>query len=446
MVRVGLILALLLTGLGSGNLGVAQAAASAVDVAPQSTAGITLLGADEGAITLAFNFNLDQLQIDPSPNVDATGRTCQNVILAGAVADAAPGLPGLPLVSELVGIPPGVEVSVKSVELDSVTLPGVYHICPALDKRTEVDDAGSGTYVESKVQPDPAVYGVAQPYPAQTVAFADLGYMRSQRLGRVQLSPVQIDPVAGRVTLHRRVLVTLSFDQTGMAALASRTTTPQAVAEAAPFEATFANMLLNYEQARSWRLSPGETAMAGALSAADAGEAPTAIWTPPSPAYRVKVNSTGIYQLSHSDLSTAGLPVGTLTPASLRLFNAGKEIPITVTGEGDGKFDAGDLVIFYGEAVDTRYTDTNVYWLTYGGAKGLRMEQATTGGNATPATSYAETVTFERNLNYVSSLPKVEGFDHWYDAEDRCVGRMRPASVPTPWPPVIWPKPPSPPR
>ncbi len=44
-----------------------------------------------------------------------------------------------------------------------------------------------------------------------------------------------------------------------------------------------------------------------------------------------------------------------------------------------------------------------------------RQDQATTGGNATPAVSYAETVLFERNLNYVSSLPKQEGFDHWYD-------------------------------
>lgn len=421
-VRVGLILALLLTGLGSGNLGVAQAAAPAVDAAPQTASGITLLDADEGSMTLAFDFDLNQLQVDPSPSVDATGRTCQNVILAGAVADETPGLPGLPLVSKLVGIPPGVEVSVKSVELDPVTLPGVYHICPALDKGTQVDDAGTGTYVESKVQPDPAVYGVALPYPAQTVAFGDLGYMRSQRLGRVQVSPVQIDPVAGRVTLHRRVLVTLSFDQAGMAALASRALTSQAVAESAPFEATFAKTLLNYEQARAWRLDPGSTDGASALFPAGAGEAPTAIWTPPSPAYRVKVNTTGIYQLSYSDLSSAGLPVGTLTPASLRLFNAGKEIPITVTGEGDGKFDAGDAVIFYGEAVDTRYTDTNVYWLTYGGANGLRMQQATTGGNGTPATSYAETVTFERNINYVSSLPKVEGFDHWYDVKIDALG------------------------
>ena len=421
MTRLGLVLALLLTGLGPGNLGLVKAAAPALDPGIAASSGITLLSADDRSITLAFDFNLDQLQIAPSQGQDASGRACQEMTLAGSVAAGTPGLPGLPLVSELVGIPPGVGVSVESVELDSVTLPGVYHICPALDKGTAVDDADVGTYVERKILPDPAVYGVAQPYPAQMVVFFDLGYMRSQRLGRVQLSPVQIDPVAGLVTLHRRVLVTLKFNQVGMAAMTSRSAATADVAESAPFEATLANMLLNYDQSRSWRLAPAASAE-GALSAAQTGAAPTAIWTPPSPAYRVKVNSTGIYQLSQADLSAAGLPVSSLIPASLRLFNAGKEIPITVTGEGDGKFDAGDQVIFYGEAVDTRYTDTNVYWLTYGGANGLRMQQATTGGSATPADSYAESVTFERNINYVSTLPKLEGFDHWYDVQIQALG------------------------
>ena len=72
--------------------------------------------------------------------------------------------------------------------------------------------------------------------------------------------------------------------------------------------------------------------------------------------------------------------------------------------------------------MDTRYTYTKGYWLTYGGANGLRMQQATTGGSATPADSYAESVTFERNINYVSTLPKLEGFDHWYDVQIQALG------------------------
>ena len=67
------------------------------------------------------------------------------------------------------------------------------------------------------------------------------------------------------------------------------------------------------------------------------------------------------------------------------MFNAGQEVAIRVIGEEDGKLDAGDLVLFFGQGVDTRYTDTNVYWLTYGGTAGLRMGARASVAGGTPA-------------------------------------------------------------
>ena len=71
MTRLGLILALLLTGLGPGNLGLVKAAAPTLDPGIAASSGITLLSADDRSITLAFDFNLDQLQIAPSQGQDA---------------------------------------------------------------------------------------------------------------------------------------------------------------------------------------------------------------------------------------------------------------------------------------------------------------------------------------------------------------------------------------
>ena len=42
-------------------------------------------------------------------------------------------------------------------------------------------------------------------------------------------------------------------------------------------------------------------------------------------------------------------------------------------GESDGVFDVGDYVLFYGQALESKYTWSNVYWLTYGLATGKRM-------------------------------------------------------------------------
>jgi hypothetical protein len=91
------------------------------------------------------------------------------------------------------------------------------------------------------------------------------------------------------------------------------------------------------------------------------------------PRYKVRVDRNGIYQLTYGDLQAAGLPVASLDPRTFQLFNAGSEMRIHVPGEADGSFDPGDLILFYGEGLDTKYTDTNAYWLAYGEVNGLRM-------------------------------------------------------------------------
>ena len=100
-------------------------------------------------------------------------------------------------------------------------------------------------------------------------------------------------------------------------------------------------------------------------------------WTPPQPGYKVVVKDEGLYQITGAALAAAGVPVSQVDPRTIRIYNAtapgSHEVAIEVTGEADGKFDEGDLVLFFGQGVDTRYTDKNVYWLTYGGSAGLRV-------------------------------------------------------------------------
>ena len=97
------------------------------------------------------------------------------------------------------------------------------------------------------------------------------------------------------------------------------------------------------------------------------------------------MRQAGIYQLTYAQLDAAKLPVATLDPRTFRLYNQGKELRIRVTGEADAHFDAGDVLLFYGEGIDTRFTDTNVYWLTFGGSQGLRMVEKPSQGGGVPA-------------------------------------------------------------
>ncbi len=155
-------------------------------------------------------------------------------------------------------------------------------------------------------------------------------------------------------------------------------------------------------------------------------------WTPPAPGYRVKVDTDGLYALSYTALSTAGLPVGTLDPRSLRMYYMGTEIPIRVSGEDDGVFDASDVVLFYGRGVDSlfldgvlptnKYTASSVYWLTYdcasgpcAGPYGLRMTDVDGSGSGSTPPDFVHRERQWRSRNYLSAYPFEHDADHWFD-------------------------------
>mgnify|MGYP006269279065 CR=1 FL=1 len=130
--------------------------------------------------------------------------------------------------------------------------------------------------------------------------------------------------------------------------------------------------------------------------------------------YKIGVTEPGIYRLDQSFLSSLGLNLGSIDPRQIQLFGHGAgmlpqpnattrpddlvELAIEVQGEGDGSFDAGDQVIFYGEGPSTwaynteaqrfahqihHYADTNYYFLRVGQATGLRVSAASDPGPAT---------------------------------------------------------------
>ena len=111
--------------------------------------------------------------------------------------------------------------------------------------------------------------------------------------------------------------------------------------------------------------------------------------------YRVKVTTTGLFSISGSELSLSGFPVGLTRSDDIRMYYGGgrtltenpheiipdgfKEIAVRIDDEGDGSFDFGDEIIFYGSSLsrfvagtgDIRpvyqnhpYSTENVYWIT----------------------------------------------------------------------------------
>jgi hypothetical protein len=104
------------------------------------------------------------------------------------------------------------------------------------------------------------------------------------------------------------------------------------------------------------------------------------------PAVKIGVERAGWYRLTQPQLVSPGLLSPAINPRRLQLFVDGAQVPISVTGEQDGKLDPVDTVEFYGLPLDTPSTAERTYWLMEGTALGRRVPQSslTGGGNPFP--------------------------------------------------------------
>lgn len=118
--------------------------------------------------------------------------------------------------------------------------------------------------------------------------------------------------------------------------------------------------------------------------------------------YKFSIPSTGMYKIDYETLKKAGINPDNINPQQLRLYgNAGGMVPVSngdpriddlaenailVSGEGDGRFDKGDYILFYAVGPHTWkqngivfnhtyniYSDLSYYFLTVGPGNGLRV-------------------------------------------------------------------------
>lgn len=153
--------------------------------------------------------------------------------------------------------------------------------------------------------------------------------------------------------------------------------------------------------------------LGGALAAPDPARAQAdydpSWYDPSAPHVKIGVVNDGVYRVSAAQLNAAGVPA-TADPATFRLLEQGQEVPIV--------YDNGDL-IFVGQrnrgadeawAYDgdpslqsstyySLYSDTTFYWLTWGGANGLRYQPATPPAGA-PVAVVRDTLHREQDNTY----------------------------------------------
>jgi uncharacterized repeat protein (TIGR01451 family) len=364
--------------------------------------GLRVLTSDARGVTLELitpEYTVVQGEDDFGP--------CAQLVIDGYSGTNASGTPELPVKGTTVGIPAQGEVTLIVLEAETVTVPEKYTLCPIARPIMKMEPPDQLSYQGEERVRDAAVYATAGFTPTEPAALLSTGFIRSQRVAQVQFRPFQYNPATGELRFARRIRIEITFGAVAslipQITLSASTSATGTVDEGA-FEDVLRNTLVNYEDARIWRTT--------------AQRLPSTLMpqaTTDDPAYKILVDADGIYQLTYADLLAAGVPVDSLDPRTLQLHNQGSQVAIYVDGEADGEFNTNDYVLFYGQKMTTKYTDVNVYWLTWGEATGLRMttSDGTPGGATVPA-YYRTTQRIEQNKNYQSSYPSGSDNDRWY--------------------------------
>jgi hypothetical protein len=150
------------------------------------------------------------------------------------------------------------------------------------------------------------------------------------------------------------------------------------------------------------------------LVVAAAGEEPASA-PRPLQALTLEVEDDGLYVLDRETLASNWLAVDSVDPRTIGLFCEGKPVPIYIVGEADGRFDAGDSVVFYGEFPRGKTTtrriqnDRNHYFLKWGLTAPLRYRAA-----APPVPENPRQYPNLNSYRYTAHLEKDWRFERFY--------------------------------
>jgi Peptidase family C25/Putative binding domain, N-terminal len=118
---------------------------------------------------------------------------------------------------------------------------------------------------------------------------------------------------------------------------------------------------------------------------------------------KLRVKREAWYRVSAQELFDSGLNTS-VDPRILQLFVDGKQQPIKITGEDDGRFDSADSVEFYGTGLDSPFSDLRTYYLVAGKQTGLRVSSIESSAHPSPSGSFPFTVERRDRTIYFSAL------------------------------------------
>jgi len=345
-----------------------------------------------------------------------------------------PGRAGLPFVSVLLALPPGARADARVEQQSPWEDLGQVALEVAGKPEFEQDSKLGMVPVRTKIAT------IADgPWPRTLVDLGTPFSLRRQRMVAVLLRPFQWDASTRGLRATRSLTVRVDF-------VGGSTASTQASGRATEdrhWESVLEAAVMNYEQARGWRSSPTRASRQARVTSLEArGQTPLPTSAEDDfPEVRVKLDTTGVYELPYSELSAKGYPTGiAIAQVSVHRheFVEGAnppfvsiELPIQVRdNNSNGVFDNADRIVVWVQnwAERSRATwpqrnwgDAEVVYATAVSGTGLRMPTRPGWRNVpglTPLASYPWKQHWEGNFNYYLFPPDTltDQF-HWTEIE-----------------------------
>lgn len=187
----------------------------------------------------------------------------------------------------------------------------------------------------------------------------------------LDMSSLSLEPSAnGRILARARVRVDF---RASAASRKSFAPLPEAASER-----HLKSWIANYAQSRDFRQAASSRPLAKA-GAAPATTGPTAGAALPRTRLVIKTRGENIQVVDFAALKKAGLPLGSIDPRQMRLWQGGTEVPMFIAGGDDGRWDPRDHIEFIGKeprgdrTYRSLFVSTSTFLLTWdGGRLGLR--------------------------------------------------------------------------
>jgi hypothetical protein len=325
------------------------------------------------------------LELEGKPHLLFTGE--------GIPGASREGQPQLPTLATSLGIPIGDSVAIEMIGAKYATLENQL-VAPVPEYRYTEEGEAIPVYNKDRV-----AYAADALFPL-TVLTVDAPFtLRQQRIVTLRLSPYQYNPASR--TLRHLVSGTVKVRRVPARNAPDLIKISTGAYPDPYFEDVYRSLLSNYAQAKEWRIS--------FRPRPDKAGDPTRDWFEIGRTYyKIPVAEDRWYRVTKGDLAAAGASLFEIDTASVRLYSHGIEVPCLLRPDSSiefyGLMNHGDSSYF------DYWTDTNAYWLTWGGEPGLRYSTSPpVAGNPTADLgSAAVTTHFEKNTAFYRGASEEE--------------------------------------